>query len=72
MVNDSVNYPNGRILYYHLADSTGKLQAAFEIPIENKTKYYYFLRRPESYGMLRIWFAGYLWEGKMEQILDEH
>ena len=72
MVNDSLNHPDGRILYYHLADSTGKLQAAYEIPIVNKTKYYYFLRRAESQGMLRIWFAGYLWVGKMEKMLDEN
>ena len=67
MVTDSINYPDGRILYYHLADNTGKLIAAFEIPIANRTKYYYFLRRPESLGTLRIWFAGYLWEGKLER-----
>lgn len=68
MIEDSISHPNGRVLYYHLADSTGKLHASqFEL-VPNKAKQYYFLRRKESEGILRIWFEGYLLEVILERM----
>ena len=63
---DSATYPFGRMLFYHL-EQNGKLEASFQIPLPNRTRYYYFVRQKKSRGTLRIWFARYLWEQKLEE-----
>lgn len=62
MITDSAAYPHGRILSYHLENPQGQLDAAFSLQIPHQTRYYYFRRRREAAGTLRIWFAGYLYE----------
>lgn len=65
IMNDSLDFPNGRMLYAHLAGEDGKLQASFQQAMDNSTKYFYFLRELDFVGKLRIWFAGYLWEEEL-------
>ncbi|MEZ4775582.1 MAG: S8 family serine peptidase [Bacteroidia bacterium] len=65
MYKDSTNFPNGRVLYYHLENEAGYLGAYFTIRLKNNTQYYFFRRRETSHGMLRIWLGGYLYEERI-------
>lgn len=68
IVADSLNAPFGRVLHYHLESVDSTLAAFDEVLIPNGINAYYFLRRRQSRGILRIWFAGYLWEERIEMI----
>ncbi|MEM6801792.1 MAG: S8 family serine peptidase [Bacteroidota bacterium] len=68
LMQDSTNFPFGRLLYVHLENDAKKLEASFQEVIENRAKYFYFIRDPEFEGMLRIWFAGYLWEERVGKV----
>lgn len=68
IVADSMNVPFGRVLHYHLESVDSTLAAFDEILIPNGVNAYYFLRRRQSRGILRIWYAGYLWEERIEMI----
>ncbi|MDX2245670.1 MAG: S8 family serine peptidase [Bacteroidia bacterium] len=65
MYRDSTNFPNGRVLYYHLENEEGYLGAYFTIRLKNNTRYYFFRRRETSHGILRIWLGGYLYEERI-------
>lgn len=67
-VADSAGHPFGRMLHYHLQSSDSTLSAAYAVPIEHGTRIYYFKRRRQSRGVLRIWFDGYLWEEFIEML----
>ncbi|MDW3647234.1 MAG: S8 family serine peptidase [Bacteroidia bacterium] len=71
LMKDSLDFPNGRMLYVHLEDKEAKLSASFQLPVENKARYFFYQRDPEFEGIMRIWFAGYLWEEKIEQLQNE-
>ncbi|MDP5172117.1 MAG: S8 family serine peptidase [Bacteroidia bacterium] len=68
LVADSAAFPYGRILHYHLQSADSTLAANYEVRIPNSTNAYYFIRRRLSRGILRIWFAGYLWEERIEML----
>lgn len=65
MNRDSLNFPNGRVLYYHLENEAGYLGAYYTIRLKNNSRYYFFRRRETSHGILRIWFGGYLYEERI-------
>ncbi|MEL6255407.1 MAG: S8 family serine peptidase, partial [Bacteroidota bacterium] len=71
LMKDSLNFPNGRMLYVHLENEQGKLTASFQLSVENRARYYFYQRDPEFEGMMRIWYAGYLWEERLEKLLQE-
>ncbi len=68
VVSDSSGHPLGRMLHYHLESSDGPLAAYEAVRIPPGQNAYFFLRRRRSRGILRIWYAGYLWEERMEMI----
>lgn len=68
VVADSMGVPFGRVLHYHLESVDSTLAAFDEVLIPNGINAYYFLRRRQSRGILRIWYAGYLWEERIEMI----
>lgn len=68
IVADSAEVPFGRVLHYHLQSVDQTLAACEEVLIPNGINGYYFLRRRQSRGILRIWYAGYLWEERIEMI----
>lgn len=68
VVADSMDVPFGRVLHYHLESVDSTLAAFNEVLIPNGINAYYFLRRRQSRGILRIWYAGYLWEERIEMI----
>lgn len=67
MVQDSVSHPYGRMLYYQLMDEQGRILAAQAVRIPNQARYYYFLRRRDVRGWIRVWFEGYLFEKLVEE-----
>jgi serine protease AprX len=68
VLGDTVTFPHGRMLYYHLENPQGQLEASEQIAIPHKARFYYFRRRPEAEGLLRIWFAGYYFETELEPL----
>lgn len=66
VMNDSAGRPFGPVIYAHLEDEEGKLTASFTVPLENRDRYWYFMRRPGSRGILRIWFEEWLYEERWE------
>jgi len=66
MARDTLQHPNGRVLYYHLQQPDSSLSACYFDLIPNSTRHYFFLRKTTSSGMLRIWFEGYLYEHELE------
>ncbi|WNJ17394.1 S8 family serine peptidase [Pontibacter sp. G13] len=62
VMDDSTSFPNGRVLYFHIAKPDGVLEAAYQVPIANRSRYYFFRRRLDFDGTIRVWFAGTLWE----------
>jgi len=71
LMKDSLNFPNGRMLYVHLENDERELTASFQLSVENRARYYFYQRDPEFEGMMRIWFAGYLWEERLEMLQNE-
>lgn len=67
MYRDSLNFPNGRVLYVHLENKEGYLSSYFPVRLPNNTKYYFFRRQGSSRGTMRIWLGGYLYEEKIEE-----
>lgn len=65
LMRDSVGLPHGRMLYYHLENPAGQLEASQQVRIPHRARFYYFQRRPEAEGLLRIWFAGYYFETEL-------
>ncbi len=68
IVADSAGHDQGRVLYYHLLSADNTLAAAYQVRIPSGLNGYYFLRRRQSRGLLRVWFEGYLWESRMEMM----
>ncbi|MEM7374196.1 MAG: S8 family serine peptidase [Bacteroidota bacterium] len=62
---DSLNFPNGRMLYFHLESSEGYLYSHQGVRIPNKTQFYFFRRMKGIKGTLRIWMGGYLYEEEL-------
>ncbi|MCI4667178.1 MAG: S8 family serine peptidase [Bacteroidia bacterium] len=62
VMNDSLQRPFGPVLHVHVDGGKGKLLDSFTIPLENRDRYWYFIRRPNSKGILRIWFEEWLYE----------
>lgn len=62
LMRDSAAFPYGRMLYFHLENPHGLLEASQQVRIPNDARFYFFRRRPEAEGLLRIWFAGYYFE----------
>ncbi|MEM7659231.1 MAG: S8 family serine peptidase [Bacteroidota bacterium] len=60
-MQDSVRFPYGHLLYFHLDGGAEGLLAYETIRLPNDAKYYFFLRRRQQ-GILRIWLDGFLWE----------
>ncbi len=61
MRTDSLLFPNGRVLYFHKEHPDGYLTGSYFAQIPNHNRYYFF-RRKEEPGILRIWFEGHLFE----------
>ncbi len=68
LIADSSDFPYGRMLHYHLQSADSTLAAQEVVRIPNVANAYYFIRRRLSRGILRIWFAGYLWEERIEML----
>jgi hypothetical protein len=66
LMRDSTGFPYGRMLYYHLETPQGLLETSQTVRIRNRARFYFFQRRPETEGLLRIWFAGYYFETEIE------
>lgn len=65
VMKDSLNFPDGRMLYVHLEKKGGSIDASFQEPIVNNARYFYFIKSSSFTGTLRVWFAGYLYEEKL-------
>ncbi len=65
---DSARFPHGRVLYFHLENEQGQLETSQSVRLPNDARYYYFRRRREAEGLLRIWFEGYLFETRIEPL----
>jgi hypothetical protein len=62
VVADSVNYPYGRVLYYHFEKPNGSLDSYEHKIVPIGAKGYQFQYQHKAEGVLRIWFAGTLVE----------
>ncbi|MEL7341162.1 MAG: S8 family serine peptidase, partial [Bacteroidota bacterium] len=62
MQKDTHQFPYGRMLYYHLERPERYLKSYQGFRIPNNTASHYFLRRRPTFGKLRIWMDGYLYE----------
>lgn len=62
---DSVDFPNGRMLYFHLESPKGYLLSHQAIRLPNKAQFYFFRRMKGIQGTLRIWMGGFLYEEEL-------
>ncbi|MEL6651490.1 MAG: S8 family serine peptidase, partial [Bacteroidota bacterium] len=62
MQQDTHRFPYGRMLYYHLERPEQYLRSYQGFRIPNNTASHYFLRQRPTFGKLRIWMDGYLYE----------
>jgi serine protease AprX len=65
LMRDSAGLPHGRMLYYHLENPEGLLETSQQVRIPHRARFYYFRRKPQAEGLLRIWFAGYYFETEL-------
>jgi serine protease AprX len=62
MRTDSTRFPYGHMLYYHLERPEQYLSAYQTFRLPNLTESHYFLRRRPTFGKMRIWMDGFLYE----------
>lgn len=62
MQTDTTRFPYGHMLYYHLERPEQYLSAYQTFRLPNLSRTHYFLRRRPTFGKMRIWMDGYLYE----------